>query len=196
MKAATADILIPAYHPGAEMEELLKRLKKQTYPIERIYIINTDEKGWNPRWQEIDSRILVTHISKKEFDHGGTRKMAAEKSEADYMIFMTQDAMPADTRLVEHLIKAFEQPGVKAAYARQLPREDCRLVVFPGKTAALQSDIPVLLIIRQKASAKGRKIFPVWESRPTSAPMSVPLMRRRPIRSWADLLTERFLMKT
>ena len=127
MKAATADILIPAYHPGAEMEELLKRLKKQTYPIERIYIINTDEKGWNPRWQEIDSRILVTHISKKEFDHGGTRKMAAEKSEADYMIFMTQDAMPADTRLVEHLIKAFEQPGVKAAYARQLPREDCRL---------------------------------------------------------------------
>lgn len=112
--------------------------------------------------------------------------MAAEKSEADYMIFMTQDAMPADTRLVEHLIKAFEQPGVKAAYARQLPREDCRL----AERYTRSFNYPA------KASAKGRKIFPVWESRPTSAPMSVPLMRRRPIRSWADLLTERFLMKT
>ena len=40
---------------------------------------------------------------------------------------MTQDALPADEDLIGNLVKAFENPLVKAAYARQLPREDCSL---------------------------------------------------------------------
>ena len=39
---------------------------------------------------------------------------------------MTQDAMPYDNACVEHLVEKFSLPHVKAAYARQLPRDDCR----------------------------------------------------------------------
>ena len=39
------------------------------------------------------------------------------------MLFMTQDAVPADTHLVEYLPKAFDDPLVEAAYARQLAKK-------------------------------------------------------------------------
>ena len=48
------------------------------------------------------------------------------------MVFMTDDAVPADDRLIEHLVAAFDQRGpqgesVIMAYARQLPDKDCPL---------------------------------------------------------------------
>ena len=64
----------------------------------------------------------IHHLAKSEFDHGGTRAQAAELSDADVMIFMTQDAMPADRELLAELLKALEQDeNIAAAYARQLP---------------------------------------------------------------------------
>lgn len=42
---------------------------------------------------------------------------------------MTHDAVPADRKLVGNLIKALESgPDIAAAYARQLPFEDCSLM--------------------------------------------------------------------
>ena len=46
------------------------------------------------------------------------------------MVFMTDDAVPADERLIEHLAAAFDKRGpggesVIMAYARQLPDKDC-----------------------------------------------------------------------
>ena len=68
------------------------------------------------------------HVSKKEFDHGATRHTGAMHSDADYMVMMTQDAMPADDRLLEHLIGALEQENVAVAYARQLARLDSGII--------------------------------------------------------------------
>ena len=52
----------------------------------------------------------------------------AERSSADIMVYMTQDALPADEKLIGNLIKPFENVKVKAAYARQLARGDCELL--------------------------------------------------------------------
>lgn len=41
---------------------------------------------------------------------------------------MTQDAVPADTYLVEKLAGAFDDEKVDAAYARQLPNPDCSVI--------------------------------------------------------------------
>ena len=51
-------------------------------------------------------------------------------SDADILLFMTQDAIPADTHLLEQFQKIFQnakETGIAAAYARQLPREDASL---------------------------------------------------------------------
>lgn len=37
----TADVLIPVYHPGKELEQLLSLLEAQDYPVNRIILMNT-----------------------------------------------------------------------------------------------------------------------------------------------------------
>lgn len=120
------DVLIPVYRPDGKLTELLKRLKMQNYPIHRVILMNTEEKHFPAELTGIWDRVEVYHLAKEEFDHGGTRDRGVRMSTADLVVCMTQDAMPADETLIEELVKPFDDPKVWAAYARQLPNEDCR----------------------------------------------------------------------
>ena len=129
MENKTVDVIIPAYHPGKEFATLIKRLEKQSVPIHRIIVMNTEESMWNKEWEKLSDVMEIHHLAKSEFDHGGTRAQAAELSDADVMIFMTQDAIPADRELLAELLKALEQDeNIAAAYARQLPNAECSFV--------------------------------------------------------------------
>ena len=129
MENKTVDVIIPAYHPGNELATLIKRLEKQTVSIHRIIVMNTEESMWNKEWEKLSDAMEVHHLTKEEFDHGGTRARAAELSDADVMVFMTQDAMPADRELLAELLKALDQEeNIAAAYARQLPNAECSFV--------------------------------------------------------------------
>lgn len=123
----TVDVLIPVYRPGRQLSWLLERLKKQSRPVQRVILMNT-EREYFPEGIEgkyPDLNLEVYHLSKDAFDHGGTRDEGIRKSSADIVICMTQDVLPADRYLVERLTEAFEDSGVWAAYARQLPAKDC-----------------------------------------------------------------------
>ena len=122
------DVLIPVYRPDGKLTELLKRLKMQNYPIHRVILMNTEEKHFPTELTGIWDRVEVYHLAKEEFDHGGTRDRGVRMSTADLVVCMTQDAMPADETLIEELVKPFDDSEVWAAYARQLPNEDCREV--------------------------------------------------------------------
>jgi rhamnosyltransferase len=122
----TVDVIIPTYKPGAEFEELLRRLSMQEYPVHRILVMNTEESFWpeglGGRWPLLE----VHHIRKKDFDHGATRAKAAGYSSAEVLVYMTQDALPADRQLIGSLVHAlYAQPDLAAAYARQLPKDSC-----------------------------------------------------------------------
>ncbi len=134
------DVLIPVYHPGPEFEELMRKLQLQTLRPERIIILETVRpEDFDPgRFDKYGDNITVIPIAPEEFDHGATRDRGARASRADVLLFMTQDAVPADEELVEKLAEKLmkipdkagkaEEEIVAAAYARQLPREDCRLI--------------------------------------------------------------------
>lgn len=121
----TVDVIIPTYRPASVFRRTLVMLSKQKHPVDHILILNTGEEDWDPEWIRDIPKAEVFHIRKDEFDHAATRNMGAGFSNARYLIFMTQDAEPADTDLVGNLLRAFRDPMVKAAYARQLPRRDC-----------------------------------------------------------------------
>lgn len=124
----TVDVIIPTYRPDREFEKLLHRLEEQEYRPDRILVMNTGEQYWNREWEKCPL-LEVHHLEQKDFDHGGTRRRAAELSDADIMIFMTQDALPADRKLIGNLVRAVsENPDAGAAYARQLPKADCRFL--------------------------------------------------------------------
>ncbi|MBR5509564.1 MAG: glycosyltransferase family 2 protein [Lachnospiraceae bacterium] len=122
------DVLIPVYRPGKEFERLLEKLSQQNYPIGRIILMNTEKKYFPEGLDERYSNVDVYHLTKEEFDHGGTRDRGMRLSDADVVVCMTQDAVPVDGTLIKELLAPFENPDVCAAYARQLPAKECREV--------------------------------------------------------------------
>ena len=123
----TVDIIIPTYRPDDRFKQLILRLKQQEYPVQRICVVNTRSDDFPEAFCR-EQGIEVSHIEKNEFDHGGTRDMAICKSDAEIVVFMTQDAVPANRRLIGNLVKAFSEPEIAAVYARQLPRKDCSVI--------------------------------------------------------------------
>lgn len=119
------DVIITVYKPDEKFPRLLRMLHRQSLPPRRIILINTEERYWREEWREGIPEAEVIHISASEYDHGGTRRMGAELSDACFMVFMTQDAVPADENLLADLYQAMQDPDVAVAYARQLPNEDC-----------------------------------------------------------------------
>ncbi len=122
------DVIIPVYRPGSELRRLLEMLKKQTVAPARILLVNTQRELFDPSCIEGLEGVEVQHITKQQFDHGGTRHMAAKQLQGAFLLFLTQDAVPADERLIEHLQAAFEHEQVGVAYARQLPAPDCSVL--------------------------------------------------------------------
>ena len=148
----TTDIVILTYKPGKSFFKQIKALEEQSIAPNRIIIMNTEEKylegllfgtDFGEKYKNVD----IYHLSKREFNHGKTRNLAAAKSNADYIIFMTQDAMPVDDRLIENLLKAMEEDErVAVSYARQLPADNAgaiekfnRLFNYPAEDR-LQKD--------------------------------------------------------
>lgn len=126
MKQPIIDVIIPTYRPDGDFPKLLSRLMKQEVRPEKIIVMNTGKAFWKEEWEEQFPILEVHHLEKKEFDHGGTRKKAAAFSNGDIMVFMTQDALPADQKLLGNLIQPFlKEEHVGAVYARQLPNPDC-----------------------------------------------------------------------
>jgi rhamnosyltransferase len=89
---------------------------------------------------------LVTTVKKGEYDHGGTRNRGAAMSQADYMLFMTQDAVPVDEYLIESLVGAVQKDTVATAYARQLPDD----TVGPVEHYSRQFNYPEESIVKSK----------------------------------------------
>jgi len=104
------DVIIPTYKPGKEFEELICRLQKQTYSIHRIIIINTQTGVFPTELESEPYQIEIMHIRPEDFDHGGTRNMGASISYADIVLYMTQDAVPADENIIERYTRRFNYP--------------------------------------------------------------------------------------
>ena len=126
----TYDLIIPTYKPGPDFIKLVKKMDSQSIRPEKIIIINTEQKHFDrlmfaTTFATDYKNLEVKHISKREFDHGRTRNEAVKRSNAEYFVMMTQDAMPVDENLVEKMYNVFKKnPTVAAAYARQIARDD------------------------------------------------------------------------
>lgn len=148
----TVDVIIPVYHPGEEFQTLLTRLAAQELQPEHIRIINTEEKFWDPKLESLVPGLSVTHIRKEDFDHGTVRHLAACRSQADILVFMTQDAIPADSQLLKNLVRPIMDGKAQMSSARQLPRPDTNLIErftrsfnYPAESRIKSiEDLPVL----------------------------------------------------
>lgn len=122
------DLIVPVYRPDEKLEQLIEKINKQTKRPDHVLFMQTmtgtkeDERVRSILEKAENARIIP--VKKEEFDHGGTRNLGASLSEAEFMLFMTQDAVPGDETVVERLWTALESDGQTAvAFGRQLPGE-------------------------------------------------------------------------
>lgn len=118
-------VIIPTYNGMRHLPKLFEILQKQTISFELVVIDSSSTDGTGEFVKSYADKLIT--IRQSEFDHGGTRTIAAKEASGDILIFLTQDALPKDTQSLAKLLKAFEKNGVVAAYGRQLPHSDASL---------------------------------------------------------------------
>ena len=124
----SVDVVIPTYKPDSKFDKLLFMLQRQQYPIENIWIINTKAGKFPKQIKETD-QIHIHHIEPKDFDHGATRDKGMQMSNAEIVVFMTQDAVPEDEFVIGKLVEALDQDEkIGAAYAKQLAENGCNII--------------------------------------------------------------------
>ena len=117
----TLEVVIPVYRPDSSFAELLSRLDKQRLSVKGIHIMHT-QGGELPDLTGYATPIRVHDLTPEEYDHGATRDQGIRYCSADFVLLMTQDALPANERLTEELAKAMEEERCGLAYARQIAR--------------------------------------------------------------------------
>ena len=128
------DVVIPVYKPDKKLQMVISRLMGQTIVPSNIFLIHTrsSEDDWHTEQllQEVQTEypvVQVVSIAQEEFDHGGTRDMAMHLCKSQYVLMMTQDAMPKNGKLIENLRNA-QGEKISVVFARQEPAKDCRII--------------------------------------------------------------------
>jgi rhamnosyltransferase len=83
------------------------------------------DSGSKDRSVEIleDHGARVIRVPPASFDHGATRNLAASEARGGSVVFLSQDALPADGRFVQSLVDALEADSrLAGVFARQVPR--------------------------------------------------------------------------
>ncbi len=119
-------VIIPTLNASAVIKELLDRLLCQTVKADEIIVVDSASDDNTVALAKACQNVRVLEIERREFDHGGTRDLALRASKGDFVIFLTQDAVPANDRLIENLLRPFEDAQVSGVSGRQLPKADAK----------------------------------------------------------------------
>ncbi len=113
-------VIIPVYN-GAEQIVYLFSILKKSKAVNEIVVIDSDSTDDSIKIAESYGAVTVK-TEKRSFDHGKSRTIGGKKASGDIVVYMTQDALPANEDSIEKLIKPlFENKRTGAAYGRQLP---------------------------------------------------------------------------
>ena len=119
-------VIVPTLNASREWPRFAPALRACIQP-EHVLIVDSESTDGTAELARANG-FQVHSVSRSDFNHGGTRQMAAALlSDAEILVYMTQDVVLAGPDALTNLLAAFDDQQVAAAYGRQLPR--------PGATA-------------------------------------------------------------
>lgn len=116
-------LIIPVWNAAPYLPGLAAALQRQipAPPAEILFLDSRSTDATVPQIRILfpESRVLTI----ESFSHGGTRQMGVQEADGEFVVFMTQDALPANEHwLAELLAPLLADPTLAAATSRQLPR--------------------------------------------------------------------------
>lgn len=121
-------IIIPTKNGGKLLEKTLKAVfsQKTKYSYEVICVDSGSKDETLDIIKEFDCKLYT--IPPEEFGHGKTRNYGASKGTGEYIIFITQDAVPATDTWLENFIDAMKlDDDIVGGFGIHYPYEDCNL---------------------------------------------------------------------
>jgi rhamnosyltransferase len=117
----TVKIIVPTYNAGSKFKQFIAALLCQRNLVyEDILIIDSSSQDGTVQLAN-EAGFAVQVILREDFSHGGTRAKAVEQTEADVIVFLSQDAILAQPDSIEKLVNCLRDDTIAAAFGRQLP---------------------------------------------------------------------------
>lgn len=128
-----ASVLLPTWNGLDHLRRLLPVLRSQALPggVELCVTDSSSSDGTaklleaereSGAWKAGDLRgITVRTIERESFHHGRTRNRLAESAHGEFLVFLSQDALPQGEHFLATLLKPFEDEKVAGVTARVLP---------------------------------------------------------------------------
>ena len=109
------------------LDESVRRVQSQRGNFRLAEIIAVDSGSRDRTLAILEAHaVRVLRIPPQEFGHSKTRNLAAAQARGDYLVFLTQDATPANADWLDALLAPLQaDPSIAGAYSRQLPRSNC-----------------------------------------------------------------------
>ena len=114
-------VVIPTLDAETELPDLFNALTGQKLLADEIIVIDSQSSDRTASFAE-KAGARVLNVARKDFDHGRTRDLALRESVGDVVVFLTQDAVPANDRFLENLIRPLSEEKVAVVTGRQLPK--------------------------------------------------------------------------
>lgn len=133
-------VLVPTLNAGPDWPIWIAQLAKQSKAPDEVVVLDSESSDDTATLAR-QHGFTVLPVLRRSFNHGGTRQFGIEhlQGRVDFVVCLTQDAILASTDAVAHLLSAFDDPLVGAAYGRQLPSknasamaEHARLFNYPA----------------------------------------------------------------
>ena len=118
----TVGIVIPTYNGGLLWKKVVQALQAQRADFDKVLVIDSGSTD-NTVMIAQQAEFVVEKIPSSEFDYGSTRNLCVNKIDCDIVVFLTQDAIPADNA-ISLITKVFDNDRIAVAYGRQLPHDD------------------------------------------------------------------------
>jgi rhamnosyltransferase len=118
-------VIIPTFNAGAKLNKVLDALDTQTLKAEEILIVDSNSNDTTKIAQNHSCKVIK--INKQDFDHGTTRNFGVAQTNSEFVVFLTQDAIPANEYMIAELIKPmWMNPNIALCYGRQIARANAR----------------------------------------------------------------------
>ena len=158
-----ATIFIPVYNGEKDhLKETLEAVYNQKVDFNwNLLIIDSGSRDKSleiiKSYEQKHKNLILKQIPNTEYSHGGTRQKAAEISEGEIMVYLSQDAIPADKNWLLNMVKPFEiNPKIAGVPGKQVPRNYCFPLQKRDIDAVFNAQGPADAITIYDSSSKDR----------------------------------------
>lgn len=125
-----ATVIIPAYNGRDYLRSLLVAVFNQKL-AEKFEVLIIDSGSTDGTLNIIKDfpKVRLHRIPNSEFGHGKTRNLAAEMAKGEFLVYLSQDAVPSHNRWLEFMLEPFMLSNkVFCVFGKQIPRAHCDAV--------------------------------------------------------------------